>query len=102
MSPTKCGLSSNVMALITSDRGFKLRPQPPPTQPQSTRQTRTILHQNGPDHLGCVVGGCMFQFSAVFESDGGVFDTTGIGLSAPLAAHAIGEPRRIPMENPYG
>eukprot|EP01052_Picozoa_sp_SAG31_P039281 SAG31_NODE_5415_length_2550_cov_1.529172_4_plen_102_part_00 len=29
------------------------------------------------------------QFSAVFESDGGVFDTMGIGFSGSLAAHAI-------------
>jgi carboxypeptidase Q len=33
--------------------------------------------------------GDLSDFSAVFESDGGVFDTKGIGLSASLAAHAI-------------
>ena len=33
--------------------------------------------------------GDLSDFSAVFESDGGVFDTTGIGLSASLEAHAI-------------
>ena len=33
--------------------------------------------------------GDLSDFSAVFESDGGVFDTTGIGFSASLEAHAI-------------